>query len=151
MRPELLRESPELFEEPEMEGWILGYKEVRPYAAELRRARESRLVLTAESEEQRHERVVGQAIRDLFGTPQRRALQRRLEEVAYIFLRTERPQEAKLAIAAAVELADTDPILLPRHPFVRQLVERSIELAIHAERAGVDPSQFDRSPYDPID
>jgi hypothetical protein len=151
MRPELARESPRLFEEPELAGWLLGFKDVQPYATELRRARESRLVLSAESEEQRAERVRGQAIRDLFTPAQRRALQRRLEETAYLFLRTERPQPAKLAVAAAVELADTDPVLLSRHPFVQALVDRSIELAIRAERAGIDPRDLDRSAHDPLD
>src|SRR5579884_2581324 len=146
MRPELLRDSPRLFDQPELRGWFLAYQEVQKYANELRRARESRLVLTAESEEQRQERVVGQVIRDLFTPAYRRGLQRRLEETGYIFLRTERPTEAKLAVAAAVELADTDPILLPRHPFVRALVERSIELAIQADRAGIDPRLLEMSP-----
>jgi hypothetical protein len=151
MRPELLEHSPELFEEEEIEGWLLGYRDVQTYAAELRRAAESRLVLSPESDEQRAERVLGQAIREVFTAAQRRGLQRRLEETAYLFLRTERPQAAKLAIAAAVEIADSDPVLLPRHPFVRALMQRSIQLAIQAERAGVDPAELDRSPYDPID
>ncbi|HEY7067707.1 MAG TPA: hypothetical protein VII06_39995 [Chloroflexota bacterium] len=151
MRPELLEHSTELFEEPEVENWMLGYREVQKYATELRRAAESRLVLSPESEEQRTERVLGQAIRDLFAGPLRKGLQRRLEETGYIFLRTDRPQAAKLAVAAAVEIADTDPVMLPRHPFVRLLVQRSIGMAIQAERAGVDPDEFDRSPYDPID
>jgi hypothetical protein len=151
MRPELLERSVDLFEEPEIENWLLGYREVQKYATELRRAAESRLVLSPESEEQRTERVLGQAIRDLFAGPLRKGLQRRLEETGYIFLRTDRPQAAKLAVAAAVEIADTDPVVLSRHPFVRLFVQRSIGMAIQAERAGVDPDEFDRSPYDPID
>jgi hypothetical protein len=151
MRPELLEEAPRLFAEPEVEGWLFGYRDVQKYATELRRAREARLVLTPESEEQRHERVLTQAIRDLVTPTVRRALQRRLEETAYLFWATDRREQAKRAVAAAVELADRDPLLLPRHPFVRALVERSIELAIQAERAGIDPSRYERSPYDPID
>lgn len=149
MRPELLRDSPHLFEEPEIDGWFLGYREVKPYATDLRRMRESRLVLSTESEEQRLERTVNQAIRELFTAPQRRALQRRLEETAYIFLSSGRPEQAKRAVAAAVEIADSDPLLLSRHPFVKALVERSIELAIQAERAGIDPTLYDRNPLDP--
>jgi hypothetical protein len=151
MRPELLEHSPDLFEEEELEYWGLGYRDVQKYAAELQRAAASRLVLTPESDEQRAERVLNQAIRDVFTAPQRRGLQRRLEETAYIFLRTDRPQAAKLAIAAAVEIADSDPVLLPRHPFVRVLMQRSIQLAIQAERSGIDPALIDRSPYDPGD
>ena len=151
MRPDLLRDTPRLFQERELQGWFLSYDEVHKYAEELRRARESRLVLTAESEEQREERIVGQAIRDLFTPAYRHGLQRRLEETGYIFLRTDRPQQAKLAVAAAVELADTDPILLTRHAFVRALVERSIELAIQADRAGIDPRLLEANPYEPMD
>ena len=126
MRPDLLEHSTDLFEEEEIEYWVLGYRDVQKYAVELRRAATSRLVLTPESDEQRAERVLTQAIREVFTAPQRRGLQRRLEETAYIFLRTERPQAAKLAIAAAVEIADSDPVLLPRNPFVRLLMQRSI-------------------------
>jgi hypothetical protein len=151
MRPELLREAPRLFEEPEINGWFLPYQAVRPHAAELRRARESRLVLTAESEEQRDERVRTQLVREIFTSRQRQGLQRRLEEMAYILLRTERPQAARRALAAAVEIADTDPVLLSRHPFVQALVDRSISLAIQAERAGVDPDQLERVGSDPMD
>jgi hypothetical protein len=151
MRPELLRDSPRLFEEPELQGWFFSYQEVREYANELRRARESRLVLSSESEEQRQERVVGQAIRELFTPALRRGLQRRLEETGYIFLQSERPLQARLAVAAAVEIADSDPIVLPRHPFVRAIVERSIELVIQALRAGMDPSRLDVGPSGPMD
>jgi hypothetical protein len=124
---------------------------VREYANELRRARESRLVLSSESEEQRQERVVGQAIRDLFTPAVRRGLQRRLEETGYIFVRSERPLQARLAVAAAVEIADSDPIVLPRHPFVRASVERSIELVIQALHAGMDPSRLDVPPSESIE
>ena len=151
LRPELLQESPKLFTEHEVEGWLLSYQEVEKYATELRRIRATRLVLTPESEEERLERVLTQAIREYFTPPRRRALRRRLEETAYIFLRTARPHQARLALAAAVELADTDPLLLPRHPFVRALVHRSIELAIKAARAGVDLRELNRSPFDPVD
>ncbi len=151
MRPELLQRTPELFKEPELEGWFLGYSDVRKHVEELRRAIESPLVLTPESDEQRVERILGQAIREFFTARQRRALQRRLEEMGYIFLRTGRPEQAKLAVAAAVEIADSDPILLTRHPFVRVFMQRSLMVALQALRAGVDPSAFDRRPEDPID
>jgi hypothetical protein len=151
MRPELLEHSTQLFEEPEVVRWIIGYRDVQKYVAEVRRAIESPIVLTAETDEQRLERVLNTAIREFFTAPQRRGLQRRLEETAYLFLRTDRPQQAKLAIAAAVEIADSDPVLLSRHPFVRRLMQRSLEIALRALRAGMDPSQLDRDPADPID
>jgi hypothetical protein len=151
MRPELLEQSPRLFEEPEVQPWFLGYRDVQKYVTEVRRAVESRIVLTAETDEQRLERVLTTAIREVMTAPQRRALQRRLEEQAYMFLRTDRPQQAKLAIAAAVEIADSDPALLSRNPFVRVYVQRSIEIPLRVLRAGADPSAIDRGPLDPVD
>jgi hypothetical protein len=42
-------------------------------------------------------------------------------------------------------------VLLSRHPFVQGLVDRSISLAIQADRAGVDPDQLERMGSDPMD
>ena len=59
-----------------------------------------------------------------------RRLMRKRPQIVHVFyhafLRTERPQAAKLAVAAAVEIADTDPVLLSRHPFVRRIRDQDL-------------------------
>jgi hypothetical protein len=146
--PNLLEESAELLEEEEMKGWFFGYDESIERARELQRIRESRIVLTAEPREQREGRVIDTAIAELFSPPQRRAIRRRLEEIAYVFWKTGRERSARRAVAAAFALGDGS---LSRHPLARAMAERSLEFALEVDRAGVDPATVRRSAYDPID
>jgi hypothetical protein len=75
-------------------------------------------------------------------------MRRRLEEMAYIFWRTGRERSARLAVAAAFAIGDGP---LNRHPFARALVEKSLELALEAERSGMDPAMLRRDAYTPVD
>ena len=145
--PNLLEESAGLLDEEELKGWFFGYDESIGRAQELQRLRESRIILSGEPREERERRVVDAAIDALFTPEQRRAIRRRLEEVAWVFWQTGRERAARQAVAAAFGLSQGS---LTRHPFVRALVEKSLELALEAARAGIDPARLRRSPRDPI-
>jgi hypothetical protein len=146
--PNLLEESAKLLDERELRGWFFGYDESLARAHERQRVRESRIVLTNEPPEERERRVVDAAIGELFTPNVRRAMRRRLEEMAYIFWRTGRERPARLAVAAAFAIGDGP---LNRHPFARALVEKSLELALEAERSGMDPAMLRRDAYTPVD
>jgi hypothetical protein len=53
---------------------------------------------------------------------------RRLEEMAYLLWHTQRPEDAKRALAAALAL-DRDGVDPAEHPFLRALFARSVEMA----------------------
>jgi len=146
--PDLLESAEDLLEEAELDGWLFGYKETKDRAHELRRSRESRLILTAEPPEARERRIVDAAVDELFTPTMRRAMRRRLEEVAYVFWATGRERTARQAVAAAGALGAGS---LRGHAFARAMVLRSLEIAAEAEQAGGIPAFLDRSPYDPID
>jgi hypothetical protein len=78
----------------------------------------------------------------------RRRWERRLEEQAWVLLETDRPAEARLAVAAALALADPER---PAHhiPFVRALVERSLEIAGEVALGRVPAEQVRRVPRAP--
>jgi len=135
--PNLLDQSPRLFDEEELKGWFFGYDETIERARELRRVHESPILLAGESREGREELEIERAIGELFTPRVRRAIRRRLEEAAYVFWVTRREQAARQAVAAAFGIGQG---ALARHPFARALVEKSLELALEAERAGVDPA-----------
>lgn len=139
--PNLLEEASELLDEPELHGWFIGYDDLLPRAQELRRFRESRILLSGEPRDQREARTIDAAIDQIFTPPVRRAIRRRLEETAYAFWVTDRERSARRAVAAAFALGEGP---LTRHPFVRALVTKSLELAIEAERGGIDPSTLRR-------
>jgi hypothetical protein len=67
----------------------------------------------------------------------RRAYRRRLEEIAYIFWKTGRERAARQAVAAAFSIGDTGT--LRAHPFLRQVVQRSIDMAVRVDRSGMPP------------
>lgn len=144
MRPDYVEASPSLLEEPELEGWLFDYDTVRRHAGELRQARESRVILTEELKAERERQIIANAIRDAVTPSLQRGLRRRLEETAYVFLRTGRRHQATLAVAAARRL---DEGALTMHPFLHALMRRSLELAIQAEGGQLPAELLRRDPY----
>jgi hypothetical protein len=143
LMPNLLDESGQLFEEEELGDWFFEYDRAIGRARELQQVRESRIVLSGEPREQRERRILDSTIAELFTPPLRRAIRRRLEEVAYLFWATGRERSARRAVAAAFALGDGS---LASHPFARAMVEKSLDFALQAERAGIDPARLRRSP-----
>lgn len=143
--PDLLEQTDQLLDEEELQPWFFSYDESIARAEELRRIREARIVLSIEPREVQERRVIDAAVADLFTPKMRRAIRRRLEEVAYLFWTTGRERAARRAVAAAFALNESS---LARHPFARALVVKSLELALEAQRAGLDPTLLRRTPYD---
>jgi hypothetical protein len=144
MHPTLENESPQLFEQPEIEPWFFHPDQMRKWLRELSQPATSRLIVTTESQEQRVERIFRQAAKELLPARQLHGLRRRLEETAYIFLRTGRAQDARRAVAAAATIEEERP-LRPPHPFVRALIERSLDIAVEVERSGFEPMRLARA------
>ena len=133
LHPTLENETPRLFEQSEIDGWLFLPDEVQKWARQIGETGASRLLVTAETDEQRVDRLIREAARELLTKPVLHALRRRLEETAYIFLRTERIADARRAVAAAVTIEEVRP-LRPLHPFLRFLVNRSFGVAVEIAR-----------------
>jgi hypothetical protein len=148
--PTLLEESAGLLEsEPEFVGWVFSYDEVEPFAREYRQIDESRLLLSSEPRETRLERIIGTAIDTLYTSEMRRAFRRRLEETAYVLWTSGRERAARQAVAAAFAIGDTGS--LRTNPLLRQIVVRSIEMAMEIDRTGMPlPPGANRTARDPL-
>jgi hypothetical protein len=126
--PRPLEASAALLELPELTDWFLDPPAVQSEALALLQARESRLVVSDQVKAEREAAIVDQVIETHFGPEARRLWQRRLEEQAFVLHETGRPAEAVQAVAVALALAETErPV--HRIPFVRALVERSLQVA----------------------
>jgi len=145
MHPTLEAETPRLFEQPEIEPWFFPPDRTRKWVEDLSQRTATRLLVTPESEESRQDRILKEAIRELLTPKELRGLRRRLEETAYIFLRTDRQPDARRAVAAAVTIEEERP-LRPPHPFVRALIERSLRIGLEVERSGYEPARLARAP-----
>lgn len=143
MHPTLQGETHRLFAEPEIEPWFFPPERVAKWARQLAEPASSRLIVTLESDAGRRERLLRDAVADLLPPRALPGMRRRLEETAYIFLRTDREAEARRAVAAAVTIEEERP-LRPPHPFLRAMVERSIDIALRVERSEFEPVRLGR-------
>jgi len=130
--PSLPGRVAELFETRKFEGWFLPLEEIKPFALRVIEAGESPLVLSDAAKEERLERVLREAADELFNPELRAKYKRRLEENAYVLLRSDRAELAGVALACAMELAPDGP---PSHRilFVQEIVKRSIALFVAQE------------------
>jgi hypothetical protein len=133
-RTDLLDRSGGLFELPSFQAWFLEEKETEKYFALLKEASESRLVLTPYQKEARLMEIYRQAVEELFDPARRARMRRRLEEMAYILWKTGKENESRLAVAAALAM-ESDGGIFFLHPFLRELVKRSISARAEKEEA----------------
>lgn len=100
----LVADSSKLLEEKEFRTWFFPRQRLQPYLDAVAEAESSPLVLPEEHKKERVEAVVRRAVGELFAGEQGRSFARRLLEMAYFLLATQRGEAAKLAVAAAFAL-----------------------------------------------
>ena len=121
----ILRRGGELLKTDVISSWRMDEDEIRPYAEEVWEAEESKIVLTQPQKEVRFQGIYQKALSELFTSERRILYQRRLEEMAYIFFKLGREEEAKISLAVAIDLKKPASPLQP-NPFLFQLVIKSI-------------------------
>jgi hypothetical protein len=121
----LLRKGADLLKVDVFSGWRIEEEEIRPYADEVREAEESRIVLHPSQKEMRIQGIYQKALTELFSGQRRFLYQRRLEEMAYVFFRLGKEEEAKISLSVAMDLEKPLHPIQPS-PFLFQLVTKSI-------------------------
>jgi len=143
--PQLLETSAALLGLQDLAGWFLDPPTVQGEALDLLQAKESRLVVSDQVKAERQGALVDRVIETQFGPDGRRLWQRRLEEQGFVLYETGRPAEARQAVAVALALADPErPAIFI--PFVRALVERSLEVAGQVALGQLPAEQVRRVP-----
>lgn len=146
--PTLLDRSAELLALPELAGWFLDPSTVQTDALDLLQVKESRLVVSDRIKAERVAALVDRVIDAHFTAEARRRWQRRLEETGFVLAETGRLAKAGWAVAAAGALADAERAA--RHiPFVRALVERSLEVAGEVALGRLAGDEVSRQPRRP--
>lgn len=109
-------------------GWRIE-EDIRPYAEAVLEAETSKLVLNQAQKEARIQEIYLRALSELFRDERRAIYKQRMEEMAYVLLRLGRQEEARTALASAIELEKEMNPFRP-HPFFHSLVVRSILLVV---------------------
>jgi hypothetical protein len=100
----LLAESASPLDEQEFRTWFFDRDTLASYLDQLLEVRDSPLVLNEAQKGERLAAIVEKAVIDLFGGELRHSWSRRLQEMAFFFHETARPEQAKQVLAAGLAL-----------------------------------------------
>jgi len=125
--------SRRLLDEPELQFWILDPDWIEPFLAQLQEAQTSRLVLNPMQKEERLAGIVRDAVKIISSGETGPIVQRRLEDMALYFNETGRADQARLALAVALQVGEGDPGPLDVS-FLTGLVQKSIAFYLSQER-----------------
>jgi len=131
--PHLLKDSARLHEIMPFSTWHLEEQEVGKYAAQITEAEQSRIVLRSDQKEARIDAIYRDALGEVFPDETRLLWKRRLEETAYVLLKTGKDDEAKAALSAAVNLKNPLSSIEP-NPFIWDLLLKSIEILLETDQ-----------------
>jgi hypothetical protein len=128
-----------LFAHELMASWIMDLKSMRPLIEEIGKAQESRIFISEGQRLEHIHRIRYDAIPKLFHEARRLRLKYRLEETAYVFLRSGEENLARLCLAAASSLAEKEsPIKV--NPFLQFMMERSLTYYLKSSERSEKPS-----------
>ena len=143
--PAALERAPELLGLPELASWFVDPESVQSESLELLQTRESRLVISDQIKAEREAAIVERIVEREF-TPQiRRRWAHRLEEMAFVFEATSRPEAAMLAATAAAAL-DDERRDVRGQPFPAALARRGMELAGEVAAGRLSAADVSRRP-----
>jgi len=125
--------SRRLLDEAEFLPWVLDEDWVQPYLEQLQSAKESRLVLNELQKEERFSKIVRDAVQGLFSGEKGHLFQRRMEDMALYLVETRREEEAKLALAVALQLKEGSPGQLDIS-FLTGLIQKTISFYTTQEK-----------------
>jgi len=132
----LLATSVQLFEEPELQRWLLDHDQAHRYLDQIARVQESPLILNRHQQQDSVQEVIDKAISEVFSEENGQSYARRLEETALHLATTERIEAAKRALAVALALKRSE-----RGgkgiPFCEELVRQSIAMHYQEEQQKV--------------
>ncbi len=110
-----------------MADWMVDPQHVQSLAEKIREAGESRIYLTEDQRFQRIDEIKLEWLRGYFKGPIRDRIRNRLEETAYVLLRLEDEEYARLACVAALSLAEQESFL-GGHPLLSMMTDKALHL-----------------------
>ena len=136
----LLKESATLHKITPFSTWVLDEQEIQDYVSNIKEAQESRIVLTPDQKNARVNSVFRSALEELFPEEKRLLWKRRLEEMAYILLKTDKEKEARATMSAAIDLKNPFSPIDP-NPFIWNLVLKSIYSLLESDHEEKEKEQ----------
>jgi len=141
----LAERATELLALPELASWFIDPESVQSDSLALLEARASRLVVSDQIKAEREASIVTRIVERELGPDVRRRWARRLDEMAFVFDATGRPEPAAIARAAAAALADESRDVT-RQAFATGLARRALEIAGEVAAGRLRAADVSRKP-----
>jgi hypothetical protein len=135
--PMLLRTSDSLLEVQPFVTWRLPEGLIQSFAEKIKELSESRLVISQSAQMERTAQIHREAAAEIFTPELRQHYRRLLEETALLLHLTDRSEEAKRALAVAIDL-ENEIGLLTEDNFILGLVTRSIASEVGPQAEGAE-------------
>jgi hypothetical protein len=116
-----------LLAHPLLARWIAQPDKLKSVADEVARAEKSPILLSGIQKGERINQVKEDSIRQLYDEKQRNLMKRRLEEMAYLFLKLREENLARICLRCALSFLERDS-LLKVNAFLKALIEKSLLL-----------------------
>jgi hypothetical protein len=107
---------------------------LEPFLGQLQEAQSSRLVLNPMQKEERIGGIVRDAVKTLCTGETGKVMQRRMEDMAFYFVETDRMEMAELALAVAQQIKEGDPGPLDI-AFLTGLVQKSFAVYLSQQKS----------------
>jgi hypothetical protein len=140
-----LERASELLGLPELASWFVDPESVQSEALEVLQTRESRLVVSDQIKGEREAAIVERIVEREFTPEVRQRWARRLDEMAFVFAATNRPEHAAIAAVTAAALRDPGRDVR-QQPFPAALARRGIELAGEVAAGRLSAADVSRRP-----
>jgi hypothetical protein len=109
--------------------WLIDPDDLKPFVAEILKAEESPILVSELQKKERIDQIKQDALAQLYPDERRQRIQRRMEEMGYIFLKLEEETLARLSLAAAMSFKEKDT-LFQINPFLKAMLERTLNLLL---------------------
>lgn len=132
--PSLLRDFEKIIQTPEVSMWLGTFEILKDCIYELMEIRERRIIVSPWIKQEQEKEVLKKAIEFSLKGDKRELLKKRLEDISYHFLHTNREDYSRRALAAALALKESSGIELNEHPFVKSFITSVLEFGIQNEQ-----------------
>ena len=109
-----------------MESWIIKPEMIKPLVEEIDEAEKSPIHVSGEQKKARINEIKEKGLEQIYPESKCLILKQRLEEMAYILLKSGEEDYARLSLAAALTLAESDAFL-GLNPVLETILDRSLD------------------------
>ena len=136
----LVDKSYTLHTQKEFMGWFIDRSDIEKYKDMIENSKSGLIILSPVQQKERIEEIIKKATEEYFNEERAHIYKERLEEMAYILYKVGKEGDARLTLASALAIEKKEMPTVD-HPFLRQLMRKSIDLILSHKKDKKDKDE----------